>query len=109
MQKKCERPFMEQYRVKIYAAAAHDFIKITDYINTFSQDAAERFHSLITERIASLSQMPERCPLVRNPSLRFRGYRSLIVGDYLVFYVISGKLVQIRRILSGKQDYEWML
>ena len=90
---------MESYRVRIYPAAKRDLLEIIDYLNTLSQDAALRYYDLLTEQIASLAHMPERCPKPKDLALAAKGYRYLIVKDYLVFYLISGDTVQIRRIL----------
>ena len=40
---------------------------------------------------------------------KIKGYRYLIVGNYLVFYVIVGSVVQIRRILYARRDYKQLL
>ena len=59
--------------------------------------------------IASLELMPFRCPLARNNLLRAREYRMHMVNNYVVFFVVSGKVVQIRRILFGRRQYEFLL
>ena len=100
---------MESYRVRIYPAAKRDLLEIIDYLNTLSQDAALRYYDLLTEQIASLAHMPERCPKPKDLALAAKGYRYLIVKDYLVFYLISGYTVQIRRILYGRRDYRSLL
>ena len=51
---------MGSYNVKIYPTAQQDLLEIIDYLNTLSPEAALRYYALITEQIASLSQMPER-------------------------------------------------
>lgn len=100
---------MESYKVRIYPAAKRDLLEIIDYLNTLSQDAALRYYDLLTEQIASLAHMPERCPKPKDLALAAKGYRYLIVKDYLVFYLISGDTVQIRRILYGRRDYRSLL
>lgn len=100
---------MEQYKVRIYPAAKQDLLDIIDYLNTLSPEAALRYYDLLTEEIASLSRMPERCPRPKDLALAAKGYRYLIVKDYLVFYVIAGSTVQIRRILYGRRDYQALL
>ena len=82
---------------------------IVDYLNTLSQEAALKYYDLLTEEILSLREMPERCPRPRDLALAAKGYRYLIVGKYLVFYVVSGDTVQIRRILYGRRDYKLLL
>ena len=101
--------YLEVYKIKIYPAAKQDLIDIIDYLNTLSADMALRYYDEITEEIASLSRMPERCPRPRDLALVAKGYRYLIVKKYLVFYVVESDTVQIRRILYGRRDYQSML
>lgn len=96
---------MAAYKVKIYPAAKQDLRDIVDYLNTLSQTAALRFYDKLVEEIGSLSEMPERYPKPRDLALAAKGYRYLIVGNYLVFYVVAGDTVQIRRILYGRREY----
>ena len=100
---------MERYKVKIYPTAQQDLREIADYLNTLSPSAALRYYDKLTQEIASLSTMPERCPKPRNLALAAKGYRYLIVENYLIFYVVSGGTVQIRRILYGRRDYRALL
>ena len=100
---------METYKVKIYPAAKQDLLDIIDYLNTLSSDAALRYYDLLTEEIAGLAHMPERCPHPKDLALAAKGYRYLIVKNYLVFYVVTGNTVQIRRILYGRRDYTSLL
>ena len=106
--KRCGDVFMA-YKVKIYPDARQDLSDIVDYLNTLSQEAALKYYDLLTEEILSLREMPERCPRPRDLALAAKGYRYLIVGNYLVFYVVSGDTVQIRRILYGRRDYKLLL
>ncbi len=100
---------MDGYKVRIYPAAEQDLIEIIDYLNTLSPESAVRIYDAITEEIAGLSQMPERCPRPRDLALSAKGYRCLIVEKYLVFYVVAGDTVQIRRILYDRRDYRQLL
>jgi len=100
---------MEQYSVKIFPTAQNDLRDIVDYLNTLSPDAAIRYYDLIVEKVRTLATMPERCPLVKDTQLRLRGYRTLLIKNYIVFYIISGKTVEIRRILFSRRQYESLL
>ncbi|MCL2164111.1 MAG: type II toxin-antitoxin system RelE/ParE family toxin [Oscillospiraceae bacterium] len=99
---------MEQYNVKVFPKAQNDLQDIVDYLNTLSHDAAIRYFDLIIEKVGTLTTMPERCPLVKDTQLRLRGYRTLLVKNYIVFYVINGKTVEIRRILYARRQYQEM-
>jgi len=100
---------MGRYKVKILPKAQEDMLEIVDYLNSLSETIALRYYDLLVEKISSLSDMPERCPLARDTQLRLRGYRYLIVEKYLVFFVILGNAVQIRRILFGRRQYNELL
>lgn len=100
---------MAKYKVKIYPAAKMDLNDIVSYLNTLSPQAAIRYYDLLVEKISSLVEMPERYPFVRNIALKAKGYRYLIVENYLVFFVVKGDKVQIRRILYNKRQYNGLL
>ena len=91
--------------MKIYPAAEQDLLGIIDYLNTRSAEAALQYYDPLTEQIASLSHMPNRCPRPKDLALAAKGYCYLIVRDCLVFYVVVEDTVQIRRILYGRRDY----
>jgi toxin ParE1/3/4 len=100
---------MGKYKIRIYSNAKMDLKDIVSYLNTLSQQSAIRYFDLIAEKIGSLAEMPERCPYVRDVALKAKGYRYLIVESYLVFFVLKADTVQIRRIIYGKRNYEWLL
>ena len=100
---------MDVYKVKIYPTAKQDLEEVIGYLNTLSPDAASKYYDLLVEEIASLSKMPERCPKPKDLALAAKDYRYLIVKNYLVFYVIVGDTVQIRRILYARRDYRSLL
>ena len=100
---------MEQYNVLIFPSAQSDLRDIVDYLNTLSSDAAIQYYDLIIEKIKTLTTMPERCPLAKDTRLRLRGYRTLIVNNYIVFYVINKKTVEILRILYARRQYKDLL
>ncbi len=100
---------MEKYKLLIFPSAKRDLLDIVDYINELSPAAALKVYDEIVEKIGSLSQMPMQCPQVKNPLLKAKGYRVLVVRNYLVFFIVSGKSVEIRRILYGRRQYEFLL
>jgi addiction module RelE/StbE family toxin len=100
---------MGKYKIKIYSHAKSDLKDIISYLNTLSPETAANYYDLIVEKISSLSEMPERCPHIRDITLRVKGYRYLIIESYIVFFVIKSDIVQIRRIIYGKRNYEWLL
>ncbi|WOC76014.1 type II toxin-antitoxin system RelE/ParE family toxin [Intestinibacillus sp. NTUH-41-i26] len=100
---------METYKVRIYPTAKQDMREIVQYLNTLSQESALANYDLLVEKIAGLAQMPERCPQLNDLALRAKGYRYLLVKNYLVFFVVAGDTVQIRRVLYARRDYRALL
>ena len=100
---------MERYNVRIFPSAQKDMRDIVDYLNTLSPEVAIRYYDLIIEKVGTLSTLPERCPLAKDIQLRLRGYRTLLVKNYIVFYVVTGKTVEVRRILYARRQYAPLL
>lgn len=100
---------MASYKLRILPAAQKDMQEIVDYVNTLSPQAAFRLYDDIVEGILSLSEMPMRQTLLKAPELRLKGYRALQVKNYMVFYVVLDNVVQIRRILYAKRQFESLL
>jgi plasmid stabilization system protein ParE len=100
---------MEQYNVKIFPTAQNDLLDIVDNLNTLSPETAQRYYDLIIEKVGTLTTMPQCCPMAKDTQLRLRGYRTLFVSNYIVFYIINGSIVEIRRILFAKRQYESLL
>lgn len=100
---------MEKFKVLIFPAAKRDLQELIEYINEQTSLNDFKLYDEIVEHVASLAEMPFRYPLMKNHVLRAKGYRVLVVQSYLVFYVVIGDAVQIRRILHGKRKYEFLL
>ena len=62
---------------------------------------------LLEEAMSSLTEMPQRCPLLVDERLFQKGYRKIIVKNYVVFFSIDEKnyVVDIERILYGRRDW----
>lgn len=99
---------MEKYKLLIFPSAQQDLQDIVDYVNEISPDAALKLYDEIVDGIGSLEQMPLRCPLLKSSVLRAKGYRVLVVQNYLVFYIVNVTTVEIRRILHGRRKYEFL-
>lgn len=94
-----------KYKIRIYPSAEQDLKDIVTYLKTLSPRAALTCYDKLTKNIMKLSDMPGRRPLVKDRVLRLKGYRFLIIGQYIVFFVVVLDTVQIRRILYKKRNY----
>jgi len=97
---------MDEYKVIISPAAQNDFLDIVEHLNTLSPDAAEQYFELFMDKVKMLATTPDSCPLARDTQLRLRGYRMLHIENYIVFYVLTGKSVELRRILYARRQYD---
>jgi len=97
---------MEEYNVRISPAAQNDFLDIADHLSALAPEEAARYYESFMENMSMLSTAPESCPLARDAQLRLRGYRMLPIENHIVFYVINGKTVELRRILYARRQYE---
>ncbi len=100
---------MAKYDIKIFPTAQNDLREMVDYLNTLSEQVALDYYDLLIEKIGGLTTMPERFALCKDTQLRLRGYRTLLVKNYRIFYVINGDCVEIRRILYARRQYEQLL
>jgi len=65
----------------------------------------------IDENISQLKDFPCKSKKTEDESLKSKGYQMLVIGNYLVFYVVfeNKKIVEIRIILHGKRKYKFLL
>jgi len=90
---------MGEYKVKIYPAAQNDFLEAIKRIKLLPPDEATRQLDNIKDKLEVLETAPESCLSARDSQLRVRGYKMLTIDDYIYFFVIKGKTVEVRRII----------
>ena len=101
---------MPRNLISITEAAEQDLAEIVDYIANDNPTAALKLVENIEQNIFQLEDFPPIGATPKNRRLTRQGYRILIVDSYLVFYVLlDNETVEIRRIISGKRDYKFLL
>ena len=103
---------MPIFRVVPSNIAESDLAEIVDYLaSRFSFETASKYYSGIKKSIASLKEMPERCPFVYDEEFRNKGYRWLSYNNYTIFFTIHSDkhIVVIRRIMYSGRDYTVLL
>jgi toxin ParE1/3/4 len=100
---------MPQYEILYLKTAETDLYEIFDYVNQDDPGAALSLYQRIEDSISSLAQNPELGTVPGDDRLKNMGYRMLVVGKYLVFYIIKEKVIQIRRIIHGARKYSFLL
>jgi len=96
---------MDKHRIEYLPIAVADLDDIFIFVADNSPQAALELIDRIDASISGLASFPEMGVLAKPPRLARKGYRVLIVDDYLVFYVVIDDVVEIRRIVSGKRNY----
>jgi len=99
----------KKYNILYLSIAERDLTNIIEYIYKDNPSASVSFLNIIDENISRLSNFPELGKVPNDNRLKNIGYRMLIIKDYIVFYVIKEKIIEIRRILRGRRKYEFLL
>ena len=96
------------FQVKLSKQATQDLWDIIEYINDvlFNHDAADQFYNEVNKKLNKISENPFIYPLSRDKQLLAKGYRTAVIGNYLMFYSVdeSVKAAYIIRIICGKRD-----
>jgi plasmid stabilization system protein ParE len=98
-----------RYRVDYLPLAERDIVDIVDYIARDRPQAARAFVDRLDRAVARLAVFPRSGKRPNDERLQRSGYRLLVVDGYLVFYVLVGTAVQIRRVIHGARRYEFLL
>jgi len=97
------------YTIRYLRTAQQDLVEIFDYIARDDPAAAATLLEAFDQSITHLATHPFLGIIPKDERLHRLGYRMLIVGKYLIFYVIKGEVIQIRRILQGSRQYQFLL
>ncbi len=98
-----------RHKIVYLPVAERDLSEIFEYISKDSPSAAASLLDKIDEDISRLAEFPQLGKTPQDNRLQKLGYKMLIINNYLVFYVLKEKTVEIRRILHGKRKYEFLL
>lgn len=101
----------DSFKIIYYPSATEDITSILDYISIDNPPAALKLIDKINAAIGSLSLFPYKGVIPKDFYLKSKGYRMLIIDLYIVFYLIndSMQIIEIMRVISGKQNYEAFL
>ena len=103
----------KMYSLKFTEKAADDLDNIYSYISEqlFNSIAARNLINNIESSLIRLKSFPYSCSFVSDEILKGKGYRKLIVDNYIVFYLIdeTNEQVIVMRVLYGAQEYQDLL
>ena len=99
----------EYVKVTYLPAAVRDLEEILDYVRRDSLERAEKLLVKFEAEIARLARFPQLGVMPKDPYLASKGYRVLIIENYLVFYVAAKRTIRIRRVIHGARRYDFLL
>ena len=100
---------MKRFPVVYLRKAQRDLVEIAKYIEKDSPDQAKAWVDKIDHSLGRLEHYPKSGVVPKDGRLARIGYRMVVVGEYLVFYIFRRNKVEIRRILHGRQRYSFLL
>ncbi len=97
------------YSIQFTESAEEDLLEALHYISDVLKApvaAKDLFYDL-KNQLNILEQMPFSCPLVNDEYLAMKGIRSVIVKNYLVFYIFKEAegVISIIRFLYARRDW----
>ncbi|KGP76760.1 translation repressor RelE [Desulfosporosinus sp. Tol-M] len=99
----------KKYHVEYLPIAKEDLFGIFGYIQIDDPSAAQSFLDQVDDAISRLETFPYMGSVPKDIRLMHLNYRVLIIGNYLVFYVVLGEIIEIRRILHGKRQFSFLI
>jgi addiction module RelE/StbE family toxin len=102
---------MANFKLRYSPLFYDDLDRITNYIllELKNEIATKAFIYDIETAIKKRLENPLQGAIY--PSMRRREYeyRRILVGDYLIFYVVLGRTMIVRRLLYGRRDLDKIL
>jgi len=99
----------QRYKIRLLRTAQDDLLNITDYVAEDNPRAADKMIDRFEKAFDRLEYFPFAGKTPNDDELRRLNYRMLIVGKYLVFYLLKERTVEIHRIIHGARDYKHLL
>ena len=95
----------KRYIIIVHDRAAQMLYTHIRFVANVSVPAARKLRTTLYDAMASLGEMPFRCPVYRTHNTS-DSYRQLIVGRYKIIFAVNekDKIVSIRCILDSRQE-----
>jgi len=97
----------DKYSLTILSAAQAELEEIGNlYMELVGPMASRRITDRIYTALERLCDYPYMGAALEERTLRDRGYRKLVCGNYLCFYRVIGDIVYVCHIADGRSDYK---
>lgn len=98
---------MDKYHIEYSKDARQDLIDIKKYIkyNLQEPNIAERLINKIKIEIDKIGDNPQLYAIIDDDFIKKLELRKKIVDNYIIFYRIKSKKIQIVRVLYGRRNW----
>lgn len=97
-----------KYSVKLTPHAIAQIQETIAYIShiLLVPETARAWADYLEEKIAGLDTMPKGHPAVEEEPWKSRGYRKLLVKNFIIYYYVddTDKIVWVTAVVYGKRD-----
>lgn len=100
---------MTRRAVVYLPSAQRDLIEAFEYIRKDSPERAAAWLKRVDRALGRLSTFPRSGTIPKDPRLAARGYRMVVIGQHLAFYVVLPRCVEVRRVLHGRRRYGFLI
>lgn len=98
----------KRYELRYASLFYKDLYEITQYIKEKLKNpqAANNLLEKVMDAIAERSYSPKSYEKYTSIKNRKEDYYKIYVKNYIVFYVIKGNIIEVRRMLFGKSNFK---
>ena len=100
-----------KYTIKYTDTFIKQFNNILKYFIYKLQNkiAAENFYEEVIKEIEKRSEWPESFERYNSKRKRKNIYYRIYVKNYIIFYVVKDNIIEIRRILSSRRNFDTLI
>lgn len=101
------------YKLVLTNSFEKDLDEIIGYISNslYNKTAARKLYREVKDKLKKVCEQPKMFPLRSEEELLQGGYRSFVVGNYIVFYTADSdkEIVYAQMMIYGYKDIENLL
>lgn len=100
-----------KYTIKYSSTFINQFNNILKYFvyKLKNKIAAENFYNEVIKEIEKRSENPENYEKYRGARKRKNTYYRIYVKNYTIFYIVKDNIIEIRRILYSRRNFDNLL
>ena len=101
----------KEYKLRFLPLFKSDLTEATDYILTVldSPEAAKSLVDRVENAITERRKAPEAYEQYKSAKERKYPYYRIYIGNYTVFYVVIGDIMEVRRLLYNRRNWKNIL